>query len=133
MVGTTASASGRRVSMNSDWFRRERQREARGCVVHELVHVVQAYVCASRTNPTSFRTDSVSIRPIQCANFELYQDLCDATMITRERFGQITEHIGNLVVLLIVSPNRPDPSPGWCFCEHPVAAIASTMAGLDRH
>jgi hypothetical protein len=56
MGGTPASASGSRVNMNSDWFRRERQREARGCVVHELVHVVQAYGRASRTNPAATRT-----------------------------------------------------------------------------
>jgi hypothetical protein len=43
MGGTPASASGARVNCNREWFRRELQREARGSVVHELVHVVQQY------------------------------------------------------------------------------------------
>jgi hypothetical protein len=56
MGGTPASAGGGRINLNSNWFRRERNREARGCVVHELVHVVQAYGRASRTNPGAVRT-----------------------------------------------------------------------------
>jgi hypothetical protein len=43
MGGTPASAGGGNVNMNAQWFRRELQREARGAVVHELVHVVQSY------------------------------------------------------------------------------------------
>jgi Peptidase of plants and bacteria len=56
MAGTPASASGGRVNMNSGWFRRELKREARGSVVHELVHVVQSYGRARRTNPDATRT-----------------------------------------------------------------------------
>src|SRR4030095_5727731 len=56
MGGTPASASGGRVNMNSGWFRRELKREARGSVVHELVHVVQSYGRARRTNPDATRT-----------------------------------------------------------------------------
>ena len=51
MGGTPASAGGGRINLNSDWFRRELNREARGCVVHELVHVVQDYGRAPRRNP----------------------------------------------------------------------------------
>ena len=51
MGGTPAYASAGRISLNSDWFRRELNREARGCVVHELVHVVQDYGRAPRRNP----------------------------------------------------------------------------------
>jgi len=58
MRGTPASASGGRVNMNSGWFRRELKREARGSVVHELVHVVQNYGRARRTNPDATRTPS---------------------------------------------------------------------------
>jgi hypothetical protein len=43
MGGVPASAGGGNVNMNAPWFRRELQREARGAVVHELVHVVQDY------------------------------------------------------------------------------------------
>ena len=51
MGGTPASAAGAGVNLNSGWFRRERTREAPGCVVHELTHVVQDYGRAHRTNP----------------------------------------------------------------------------------
>ena len=54
--GTPASTSGGRVNMNSGWFRREREREALGSVVHELVHVVQNYGRARRANPNATRT-----------------------------------------------------------------------------
>jgi hypothetical protein len=56
MGGTPASAGGGRVNMNAGWFRRELKREARGSVVHELVHVIQNYGRARRTNPNATRT-----------------------------------------------------------------------------
>lgn len=43
MRGIPAYASGSVISLNREWFRGELQREARGCVVHEMVHVVQQY------------------------------------------------------------------------------------------
>jgi hypothetical protein len=43
MGKTPASAFGAGVNLNLQWFRAERDREARGAVVHELVHVVQQY------------------------------------------------------------------------------------------
>jgi hypothetical protein len=43
MGGTPAYAAGSRISCNLGWFRRELQREAKGAVVHEMVHVVQQY------------------------------------------------------------------------------------------
>jgi hypothetical protein len=55
MGGTPASAGGGFVNMNSGWFRKELKREARGSVVHELVHVVQSYGRARRTNPNATR------------------------------------------------------------------------------
>ncbi|MFO1064648.1 MAG: basic secretory protein-like protein [Pirellulales bacterium] len=48
MGGVPAYAQGNRVSMNAAWFRNELKREARGAVVHELVHVVQDYSRANR-------------------------------------------------------------------------------------
>lgn len=56
MGGTPASAGGGRVNLNADWFRRELNREALGAVVHELVHVVQDYGRARRTNRAATRT-----------------------------------------------------------------------------
>jgi hypothetical protein len=58
MGGTPASAGGSGVNCNIDWFRRNLQGEARGAVVHELVHVVQQYGRARRNNPNATRTPS---------------------------------------------------------------------------
>ncbi|MCP5522408.1 MAG: hypothetical protein H7A46_12765 [Verrucomicrobiales bacterium] len=56
MGGTPASAGGGRINLNSQWFRGELKREARGAVVHEMVHVVQDYGRARRTNRNATRT-----------------------------------------------------------------------------
>ena len=50
MGGTPASAAGTGVNLNAVWFRRELTREALGSVVHEMVHVVQSYGRAHRTD-----------------------------------------------------------------------------------
>jgi hypothetical protein len=55
MGGTPASTSGGRISCNTEWFRRQLDREAVGAVVHEMVHVVQAYGRARRDNPEAAR------------------------------------------------------------------------------
>ncbi len=56
MGGTPASAGGARVNLNAPWFRRELEREAVGSVIHELVHVVQAYGQSRRRDGTTART-----------------------------------------------------------------------------
>ena len=43
MEGVPAYARGATISLNASWFNREKNREAAGAVVHEMVHVVQAY------------------------------------------------------------------------------------------
>lgn len=55
MKGVPAYAGGNQVSLNAPWFRKELEREARGCVVHELVHVVQQYGRARVRNPRPAR------------------------------------------------------------------------------
>lgn len=42
--GLTAFARGDRITCNIKWFRENLKGEAIGCVVHEMVHVVQGYV-----------------------------------------------------------------------------------------
>src|SRR5262245_50333654 len=41
--GTPAYAAGGKIVCNVQWFRRNLAGEARGAVVHEMVHVVQSY------------------------------------------------------------------------------------------
>ena len=56
MGGTPASAGGGFINLNAGWFRKELKREARGSVVHEMVHVVQSYGGGGRrTNPNATR------------------------------------------------------------------------------
>ena len=55
MGGTPASAGGGRINMNAGWFRKELKREARGSIVHEMVHVVQNYGRVRRDDPTVTR------------------------------------------------------------------------------
>jgi hypothetical protein len=50
MGGTPAYASGNRLSLSIPFFRAQLQREAKGCVIHELVHVIQSYGRARRAN-----------------------------------------------------------------------------------
>jgi hypothetical protein len=56
MRGTPAAAGGNRISCNIEWFRGNLRGEAKGAVVHELVHVVQQYGRARRNNPNATRT-----------------------------------------------------------------------------
>ncbi|MBK1882365.1 hypothetical protein JIN85_08065 [Luteolibacter pohnpeiensis] len=51
MKGTPAWAAGSELSLNADWFRGQLEGEGCGCVIHELVHVVQDYGRARQTNP----------------------------------------------------------------------------------
>ncbi|MFD0895692.1 hypothetical protein KBB96_01825 [Luteolibacter ambystomatis] len=50
MKGTPAWAAGTEISLNAPWFRNNLKGEARGCVVHEMVHIVQGY--GRGKNPT---------------------------------------------------------------------------------
>jgi hypothetical protein len=56
MGRTPASAGGGRVNCNAEWFRKNLKGEAKGAVVHELVHIVQEYGRARRVNPDAART-----------------------------------------------------------------------------
>ncbi len=53
MGGTPASAGGGFINCNAGWFRKELKREARGSVVHEMVHVVQNYTGGGRRGNTN--------------------------------------------------------------------------------
>ena len=55
MRGTPAATGGNRIGCNIDWFRKNLQGEAKGAVFHEMVHVVQQYGRARRTNPNATR------------------------------------------------------------------------------
>ena len=52
MHGTPAWAAGNEISLNRQWFEGNTNGEALGCVVHEMVHVVQAYRYGRRRAPS---------------------------------------------------------------------------------
>lgn len=88
MGGTPAYAAGNRVSMSAPWFRGQLQREARGCVVHELVHVVQNYWRARHTNrrpqPTpGWVTEGIA----DYVRWFLYEPQSRGAEITRRNIG----------------------------------------------
>jgi len=51
-----AATGGTRINCSANWMRRELKGEAVGAVFHELVHVVQQYGRARRTNPSATST-----------------------------------------------------------------------------
>jgi len=51
-----AATGGTRIRCAAPWFRQNLQGEAKGAIVHELVHVVQNYGLARRNNPNAART-----------------------------------------------------------------------------
>jgi hypothetical protein len=51
-----AATGGTSVRCGAGWFRQQLQGEAKGAVVHELVHVVQRYGRARRSDPNATRT-----------------------------------------------------------------------------
>ena len=50
MGGTPAYAAGNKISLSATWFPGQLTNEAKGCVVHEMGHVVQNYWRARQTN-----------------------------------------------------------------------------------
>jgi hypothetical protein len=51
-----AATGGNRIRCAAEWFRKNLQGEAKGAVVHELVHVVQNYGWGRKKNPNATRT-----------------------------------------------------------------------------
>lgn len=55
-IEVPAYATSNRITLNAGWFPRELKREAKGCVVHEMGHVVQNYWRAQMTNRNPKKT-----------------------------------------------------------------------------
>ena len=51
-----AATGGRRITGNANWYNQNLKGEAVGSIVHELVHVVQQYGRARRSNPNAARS-----------------------------------------------------------------------------
>jgi len=84
-----AAASGTRIRCAASWFRRELQGEARGAIVHELVHVVQNYGLARRNNPKRTRTPGWLVEGIaDYIRWFLYEPQTRGAEITRRNISR---------------------------------------------
>jgi hypothetical protein len=89
MGGTPASAGGAGINLNTAWFRKELNREARGSVVHEMVHVIQSYGGARRNNPNATRTPGWLVEGIaDYIRWYLYEPESRGAEITARNVGR---------------------------------------------
>jgi len=89
MRGNPAYASGSVITLNTQWFRRELKREARGAVVHEMAHVVQSYTQNRRDARTSTPSWIVEGIPDYIRWF-LYEPESKGAEITERSFASAT-------------------------------------------
>jgi hypothetical protein len=89
MGGTPAYAAGNRVALNVGWYRGQLQREAKGAVVHELVHTVQNYWRARARNRNAAPTPGWIVEGIaDYVRWFLYEPESKGAEITRRNLGQ---------------------------------------------
>jgi hypothetical protein len=87
MGGTPAYAAGNKLSMSAPWFRNQLKGEAMGCVIHELVHIVQNYWRARSTNPNPSPTPGWVTEGIpDYIRWFLYEPQSKGAEITRGNF-----------------------------------------------
>jgi hypothetical protein len=84
-----AATSGTRIRCGADWFRQQLQGEAKGAVVHELVHVVQQYGLAWRSDPNATRTPGWLVEGIaDYIRWFLYEPQTRGAEITRKNIAR---------------------------------------------
>ncbi len=84
-----ASASGTSIRCGAGWFRRQLQGEAKGAVVHELVHVVQRYGRVRRTDPNAVRTPGWLVEGIaDYIRWFLYEPQTRGAEVTRRNISR---------------------------------------------
>jgi hypothetical protein len=89
MGRTPASAGGGRINCNADWFKRNLKGEARGSVVHEMVHLVQSYGRARRNNPDAKRTPGWLVEGVaDYIRWFLYEPEVKGAEITERNFAR---------------------------------------------
>ncbi len=81
-----AATSGTTVNCSASWYRRNLQGEAGGATVHELVHVVQQYGNARRTNRQATRTPGWVVEGIaDYVRWHLYEPASAGGGVSRRR------------------------------------------------
>ena len=88
-AGIPAAAGGSGISLNTEWFRKNLEGEAIGSVVHEMVHVVQQYGRARRSNPNPTRTPGWLVEGIpDYIRWFLYEPQSKGAEITRRNIAR---------------------------------------------
>ena len=84
-----AATSGTRIRCAAEWFRRNLEGEAVGAVFHELVHVVQQYGRARRSNPNATRAPGWLTEGIpDYLRWFVYEPQTRGAEITRRNIGR---------------------------------------------
>ncbi len=92
MQGVPAYAIGSSIHLNAPWFRKELNREAKGAVVHELVHVVQQYQRRNRSVANSRSTPGWVVEGIaDYVRWFLYEPQSKGAEISKTR-GKDARH-----------------------------------------
>jgi len=87
MGGIPAYAAGNKLCMNVQWFRTQLKGEAKGCVIHELVHIVQNYGRAAGRNPKPSETPGWVTEGIaDYVRWFIYEPKSKGAEITRANF-----------------------------------------------
>jgi len=88
MGGTPAYAMGNNLSLSLPFFRSQLQGEAKGCVIHEMVHIVQNYGRAAATNPHPAQTPGWVVEGIaDYIRWFLYEPQAKGAEITKHNFA----------------------------------------------
>lgn len=81
-----AETAGTQVTCSADWYRRNLQGEAKGATVHELVHVVQQYGAARRTNRRTAPTPGWVVEGVaDYVRWHLYEPASERGGVTGRR------------------------------------------------
>jgi hypothetical protein len=87
--GIPGSATLFRINLNAPWFRKELLREAKGCVVHEMVHIVQGYRRTKETNPNAVKTPSWVVEGLaDYIRWFLYEPETGGALLSPDRLKQ---------------------------------------------
>jgi hypothetical protein len=111
--------------MYCGWFRGVLERVARGWVVHEMVHIVQSYGRARRTNPDATRTPGWLVEGIpDYIRWFLYEPETKGAEITERNLARAKHDAsyritGNFLNWVVENhdKDRPDPSGVGCRLE----------------
>ena len=89
MGGTPAYAMGNQLSLSLPFFRSQLQGEAKGCVIHEMAHIIQGYGRAAATNPHPSPTPGWVVEGIaDYVRWFLYEPQAKGAEITKQNVAR---------------------------------------------